>query len=235
MSEQAHNTQSAAKRAFKVEISDETFNWRQVQFEFDKVTGAQVAKAAGAYPVDDFVVLQQLKSFELETLRPNESVDISEPSRFFVIKSDGIYKFTVDGLSLEWPRKIVSGHTITRLVGKDNDDIEMILAREGDPDKIIDDNDELNLGRGGVEKFHSRPIRRNIVINTRNRDWGAKRISFSDLVSIAFPDPPQGQDIVYTITFFDGPRNLPEGSLTAGNSVNVREGMAFSVKFTDKS
>jgi len=235
MSERAHDTHSAAKRVYKVEISDETFNWRHVHFECDKVTGAQVAEAMGAHPVDDFVVLQQLKSFELETLRPNELVDITELSRFFVIKSDGTHKFTVDGLSLEWPRKIVSGHTLTRLVGKDNDGIEMILVREGEPDKVIDDSDEWNLGKGGVEKFLSRPIRRNIVINTRNREWGAKRISFSDLVSISFPTPPQGQDIVYTITFFDGPRNAPEGSLNVGDSVNVKEGMVFSVKFTDKS
>jgi hypothetical protein len=74
-----------------------------------------------------------------------------------------------------------------------------------------------------------------IIVNTREREWYKKRISFEEVVKIAYPVPPPGQQIVYTVTFFDGPPHRPEGSLTEHESVKVVDRMVFSVKFTDKS
>jgi hypothetical protein len=220
---------------FPALISDETFNFRDVRFSDRKITGAQVAEAAGAHPVAEFVVLQQLKSFELETLRPTELADLMKSARFFVVKGDSTERFTVDGLSLEWPRKVVTGRTVKRLVGKDNDDIELVLEREDVPDKVIEDDDEVRLGAGGVEKFKTRPAKVKIIVNGREKEWAKKKISFAELVAIAFPVPPAGQFIVYTITYHQGPPPRPEGTLTEGESVKVRDGMVFNVRFTDKS
>jgi hypothetical protein len=187
--------------------------------------------------VQDYVVLQQLKTFELETIRPTELADLAIPTCFFVIKGDGTDKFVVDGLSLEWPKKIVTGLTIKRLVGKDDDDIELVLEREDTPDKVIDDEDEVRIGDAGVEIFKTRPahVALTIIVNTRKKEWTKKKISFEQLVKIAYPVPPDGQNIVYTVTFFDGPPHHPEGTLTAGETVKVKDEMVFNVKFTDKS
>jgi hypothetical protein len=40
-----HNT-------FTAQVSDETFTFREVRFDDRKVTGAQIARAAGAHPGD---------------------------------------------------------------------------------------------------------------------------------------------------------------------------------------
>lgn len=218
-------------------ISDETFNFREVRFPDRKVTGAQIAEAAGAHPVQDYVVLQQLKTFELETLRPTELADLVNPSQFFVIKGDGTDRFVVDGLSLEWPRKVVTGLTIKRLVGKDDDDTELVLELADTPDKVIEDEDEVRIGAAGVETFKTRPakVHVTIIVNTRKKEWTKKKITFEELVALAYPVPPTGQDIVYTVTYFDGSPHHPEGALTAGESVKVRDEMVFNVKFTDKS
>jgi hypothetical protein len=225
------------KGTFRAEVSDETFNFREIAFNDSKVTGAQIAEATGAHPVADYVVLLQLPTYELETLRPTELADLSKSARFFVIKGDGTEKFTVDGRSLEWPRKVISGLTIKRLVAKDNDDIELVLEREDAPDKIIEDDDEVRLGAVGVEKFTTRPakVQIKIVVNGRTNEWTKKTISFAELVAIAYPVPPTGQCIVYTITYHQGPPRRPEGTLTEGESVRARDRMVFNVRFTDKS
>lgn len=220
---------------FTAQIADEHFNFQEVRFEDAKVTGAQIAEAAGAHPAQEYVVLAQLNTFELETLRPNELTDITKPARFFVIKGDGTERFFVDGLSLEWPIDTVTGLTVKRLVGKDTDDIELVLEREDAPDKVIDDDEQVRIGKRGVEMFKTRRVKVTIIVNTRAREWTKKRISFEELVAIAYPVPPSGQCIVYTVTYFDGPPHKPEGTLTAGQSVKVVDRMAFSVKFTDKS
>jgi hypothetical protein len=235
-SESTSGRRGDSETAF-AQVSDETFTFRQVPFDDRKVTGAQIVEGIGAHPVADYVVLHQLRTYELETLRPTELVDLSKPARFFVIKGDGTEKFTVDGLSLEWPRKVASGLTIKRLVGKDDDEIELILEREDAPDKVVEDDDDVRLGTAGVEKFKTRPakVKIKIIVNGRPKEWTKKKISFAELVAIAYPVPPTGQCIVYTITYHQGPPSRPEGTLTEGESVRVRDEMVFNVRFTDKS
>jgi Multiubiquitin len=225
----------AQRSEYMAQIGDENFAFQSVRFDDRNVTGAQIAEAVGARPVHDFVVLQQVKSFELETLRPNETADLDKAARFFVIKGDHTERFVVDGLSMEWPRDVVTGLTIKRLVGQDHDDVELLLEREDKADKVIEDDDEVRLGEPGVEIFKTRKLKVIIIVNTREREWDKKRITFEEVVKIAFPVPPPGQKIVYTVTFFDGPPHHPDGSLTEHESVKVVDRMVFSVKFTDKS
>lgn len=74
-----------------------------------------------------------------------------------------------------------------------------------------------------------------LVINARAREWEAKEITFEDLVNLAYPDPPQGSNVEYTITFRRGNGNKPEGSLKPSESVKVKDGMIFDVTPTDLS
>ena len=46
---------------------------------------------------------------------------------------------------------------------------------------------------------------------------------------------PAGPDVTFTVTYHRGPSQHPEGTLTAGDSVKVREGMVFNVTPTNKS
>ena len=93
--------------------------FRDFFFDDRKVTGAQIAEAVGAHSLTDFAILQQLESLEPEALRPTELADLTKSAHFFVIRGDATYRFVVDGLSMEWPQKIVTGQTIKRLAGKE--------------------------------------------------------------------------------------------------------------------
>jgi hypothetical protein len=163
--EKTHRDSTESARAdagpdhFRAEISDETFRFREVCFPDRKVTGAQIADAAGAHPVEEFVLLRQLANYELETIRPTELVDIAGGARFFIIRGSGTDRFVVDGLNLEWPIKIVTGRTIKRLVGKDDDDIELLLELSDAPDRVIEDDEEVRIGKEGLERFKTRPAK----------------------------------------------------------------------------
>lgn len=74
-----------------------------------------------------------------------------------------------------------------------------------------------------------------IIVNARQKKWSEKEISFEQVVKLAFPTPPPGENIVCTVTYRKGEGHKPEGTLTEGERVKVKDGMIFNVTATDKS
>jgi hypothetical protein len=72
-----------------------------------------------------------------------------------------------------------------------------------------------------------------IVVNGQQETWDHKKISYEQVVKLAFPHGPFGGDVRYSVSWTkpDG----QEGSLRPGQSVDVVEGMIFDVRNTDKS
>lgn len=219
------------------QIADETFNFRAFPFEDSKVTGAQIAEAFGVNPVTEFVVLYHLATYELEELRPTELADLKKANRFFVIRGDGTHRFFVDGLSMVWPLNTLKGRFIKQLVGKDIADIELLLEREDQPDKVIGDDEDVRLAREGVEKLKTRPAKTTvtIIVEGTPRIWTKNKISYDEVVTLEVPDYAQHPEITYSVKYTNGPNNRPEGTLAKGETVRVKDGMVFSVSETGQS
>jgi hypothetical protein len=75
----------------------------------------------------------------------------------------------------------------------------------------------------------------NITVNARPKVVTKKELTFAEVVALAFDNPPQGPNIVITITYRRGEGHKPEGSLVEGETVRIKEGMIFNVAATDKS
>ena len=97
-----------------------------------------------------------------------------------------------------------------------------------------------NPGHGGSEHGdpgtgggHGHTV--TIYVNTRAKEWSKEKISFEQLIKLAFENPPIGDNIVFTVTYRNGPHNKPEGNLSPGESVKVKDGEIFDVYYTDKS
>ncbi|MGW2867901.1 multiubiquitin domain-containing protein [Kitasatospora sp. NPDC001225] len=74
-----------------------------------------------------------------------------------------------------------------------------------------------------------------IIVNTRSHPWNGKTITFEQVVELAYPgQPPTDQD-TYTVRYSRGHDGHGAGSLTAGHSVNVKNGMVFDVLRTSRS
>ena len=75
-----------------------------------------------------------------------------------------------------------------------------------------------------------------IIVNGREHTLPKKEeLTFEEVVALAFPNDPGGQFIVFTVTYRRGHGNKPEGMLSPGESVKVKDGMIFNVTRTDKS
>lgn len=74
-----------------------------------------------------------------------------------------------------------------------------------------------------------------VVVNGEPHETVETRLSFDEVVKLAYPVPPTGTCIEFTVTYRDGPPANPKGTLTAGHSVKIKNKMKFDVTATDRS
>ena len=207
-----------------------------IRADDDLIDGRQVRTSAGLAPASDYVLIRTdggfAQSFGLE-----ERIELIEGIRpvFRSFESGEISTFTVDERGWEWGAGEIAEADV-RAIGRIPDDHELHLDSEGD--RPIPRGGSVRLSRQGVERIRSRkapPRLVPIVVNTRRREVEAGDISFEELVALAFPVPPTGAQVSFTVSYRKGPASKPEGSLLSGQSVNVVKGMTFNVTATDKS
>jgi hypothetical protein len=75
-----------------------------------------------------------------------------------------------------------------------------------------------------------------IYVEATPQEWPKdEEISYSQVVTLEFPDYPNNPQIVYSVKYSRGHGNKPEGILPPGGSVKVKEGMIFNVSKTGES
>lgn len=74
-----------------------------------------------------------------------------------------------------------------------------------------------------------------VIVNAQPKTVEDKDISFEEVVALAFDPVPSGENIVITVSFSKGTDAKKEGTLQAGQTVKVKDGMVFDVTATDKS
>ncbi|AFS53889.1 multiubiquitin domain-containing protein [Leptospirillum ferriphilum] len=86
------------------------------------------------------------------------------------------------------------------------------------------------------EHFHSGPSKEfTIIVNGRKKEVSTKTLLFDQIVALAFNPVPVGPNIMFTITYRKGPHKNPEGTLTEGANVKIKDEMIFDVTETNKS
>ena len=139
-----------------IEISDETLTYRSVEIDDVTPTGAQLARAAGFKSSNAVVVLQMLADGALETIRPEEVVDLLKlDGRFVVVDSDRIYLLTIDEQRFEWPCRVISGGVLRKLA-QIPENKALYLERVTEPDRLIGAYDLVDLDEDGIESFITR-------------------------------------------------------------------------------
>ncbi len=136
--------------------------------------------------------------------------------------------------------KIAEDATIEQLLKQ----MQAAGAAIGEPGEEIIlwvENEEIKCHKH--HKIHERGIRHHhhihchcvIVVNTRDKRWEKKEISYDEVVNLAFPNGPHEARDEYVVTYSKGPEANREGTLTKGHSVKVKCGMRFNVKHTHNS
>lgn len=74
-----------------------------------------------------------------------------------------------------------------------------------------------------------------IIVDGTPHEVEKEKLSYAEVVTIAYPDYPQHPEITYSVTYKKGPNANHEGTLAPGGSVMVKEGMVFNVSRTGQS
>ncbi len=74
-----------------------------------------------------------------------------------------------------------------------------------------------------------------IVVNGTPHEWPKGEITYAEVVTLEIPDYSQHPEITYSVKYKNGHGDKPEGVLSPGGSVRVKEGMIFSVSETGQS
>ena len=74
-----------------------------------------------------------------------------------------------------------------------------------------------------------------IIVEGSPHEWPKEKISYVEVVTLEVPDYAQHPDITYKVKYVNGHGDKPEGILSPGASVKVKEGMKFYVSDTGQS
>lgn len=222
---------------FDVELGNADFEFETVRFDDQIIVGTQIAAAAGAHPIEAFAILQHLASGELESLRPNESVDLAKPGveRFFVVEGASNHRFTVEGLAMEWPQDEIAAKHI-KFLAKAATDMVLIIDLD-DGDKRLKDDDVVDLSEPGVERFKLRkkePEKATIWVNQEEHAFAKDKISYDEVIALYLNDGGS-QSTQYLVKYSRGHSSDASGTLAPGSKVKVKDGMRFRVSGTGES
>jgi hypothetical protein len=127
-----------------------------------------------------------------------------------------------------------TGDTLRGLFGTAAD-VDILRDYESPRDEPIDDDERVHFSDGPVFVTRKHEAKDTIIVNGRRKTVSKRRLSFTEIVALAY-DPVRTEPfILYTVSYSRGPRANPEGDLLMGQTVKLKQGMVFCVTETDKS
>jgi len=199
----------------------------------DKVMdGSQIREVAGLLPASEYVLIQIIdgtgRSIGLED---EVAFDAKEKATFISSRGDRIYTFTVNERGWEWGAAAISAADIYRYADID-EDLELIL--DSADDAVIPADGEVKLNNMGVERVRSREAKTVVIkVNGRSRTVPKQKHSYREIALLAYPNA-DFENFKYTITYLKGVHGA-EGDLVEGEKIEVKSGMVFNVRRSDKS
>lgn len=215
-------------RTLELVIEGKPYQWNE-----QYITDAELKQLAGL-PADAKLYLQISEPWKDEPVTANVPIDLARPGleQFYGKQK---LKYTINGVHFESDRQYIKGAQI-RKQGSILDDDQIFLSIKGPwEDELIEDQEWVDLARPGIEQFYSQKPKFKIIVDGTPKEWLKDRISFSEVIVLAFGKYEESPNKVYTVAYEDGPKQNPEGSMTKGAVVFVKNKMIFHATATDKS
>lgn len=135
----------------------------------------------------------------------------------------------------EWAEQYITGGQIRKLANIPKEEEIFLSIKKPWDDEPVPDDARVDLARPGIEHFYSKCKVQYIVVNGTRHDWPKEKISFVEVIKLAFGVYHDNPNWIYTVGYEDGPKQNPEGSMIKGQEVYVKCKMIFHVKATDQS
>jgi len=225
------NTQQNADRtALELVINEKKYDWHQ-----QYITGAEIRKIAGI-PSNEKIYLKIAEPWDDELITDDTKVNLARPSieNFYTAKN---LQFRVNGMLYDWPDQFITGKQIRKTAGIDFDDEIYLDNVKPYVDRLIKDEDEVDLARPTIENFYTISVNFEVTINVAgvNHTWTKPKITFEEVIVLAYGNYNDSPTMVYTVAYEDGPKQNIEGSMIKGLSVFVKNKMIFHATATCQS
>lgn len=212
-----------------------TINGQRYQWPHEFITGAEL-KQLNAITADTELFLSVKRPWEDELINNDDRVNLARPEieHFYCKKK---LEFRIDDKPYEWFKQYITGYDLRKLCGA-AEDVDIFLAIQHPwEDELIKDDTSVDLARPGIEHFYTKkPVTEFcLIVNAREKTWKEKKISYAQVVVLAFGVHEENDRKVYTVTYKHGPEQNPEGAMVKGDHVFVKNKMIFNVTATDKS
>jgi len=114
----------------------------------------------------------------------------------------------------------------------------LVLYRDARGDRedtpVENDHERIHLHEG--DHFHSdKPRGVAIIVEGTLHRWPQRTITYEQVVTLFDPDFPQHPEITYSVMYDHGPPQNPEGTLSPGGYVRIKNRMVFHVSRTGQS
>jgi hypothetical protein len=221
---------------YKIRIDEQIFNLHK-----QEVTGRELLTKVGRDP-ERFLLTLVLPGEPDRLISLDEYVDLTAPGieQFALVSKEIHYSFRIDERPFSITDPTPTGRYLLGLVGRAPETHLLNLNLPNQDDLLIEANEQVDLRMAGREQFsvtvkdHPHP-HITIIVNGRKKVVTAKVLSFEQIVALAFETMPSGQNIVFTVVYRGGEGNKPDGTLSSGDTIKVKDGMIFNVTATDKS
>ncbi|MFK7060262.1 multiubiquitin domain-containing protein [Flavobacterium oreochromis] len=225
-----HIDKNAGKPVLKLTVNKKSYDW------FDQYITTEQIRVLGEIKKDDRVYLSVKEPWLDELILPATKVNLARPGieEFYSTKK---LVFTVNGKSFQWPDQFITGMQIREVAGIDSDDEIYLNNKKPYIDRLINNEDEVDLARPTVEHFYTVPVNFEvtIIVSGQPKKWTKPKISFEEVIILAYGTYSNSPTMVYTVAYEDGPKQNPEGSMIKDTVVFVKNKMIFHATATDKS
>ena len=127
-----------------------------IKFHFaDPVpSGGQILSEAGFLPAGDHVLIQFLLH-GTRSVGLDELVDLRQngTEAFWAFKSDRVFRFTINDRGYEWGAAKITESKLRRIASVDDD--EVLVLESASKDRVLADDDIVELGDFGTEHLHT--------------------------------------------------------------------------------
>jgi hypothetical protein len=224
---------------YRISYAQGDLNFRPLEVADPVPLGRQILLAAGVDTNADFSLFAILPSGDFEDVRLDEPFDLRGrgAERFVAFQTDRDYKLTLNGHQLEWGKPAISGGTLYILAKVGGNEV-VFLKVPGGEDRLIEPGDLVDITVPGVEHFYTaaKPVPvYEIIVNARPRVVHDPKISFEQIVQLAFPGPHE-PNVTFSMTFRHAVSTPHAGELGPGGVVEVhKKGTVFNVTRTVQS
>lgn len=218
------------KPALKLTVNKKSYDWPE-----QYITDEELRKI-GQINADDKLYLRVEEPWLDELIQPGTKINLARPGIEEFYSTEKLV-FTVNGKSYVWSEQFITGKQIREVAGIDADDLIYLDNERPYKDNLIEDDEEVDLARPTIEHFYTVPVgfEVTIIVSGTAHQWKKGKITFQQVIELAYGSYNDDPNVAYTVTYEDGPKQNPEGSMIKDSVVFVKDKMIFNATATDKS